>query len=63
MWLDTVKKFCSSSTVKSRNLTPTSLDMVIEINTDKDSELVHEIIAIEDVTSASVLTHDGEITA
>ncbi len=61
--LDTVKKFCSGSVVKSRNLTPTSLDMVIEINTDKDSELVHEIITIENVTNASILTHDGEITA
>ena len=58
-----VSKYSTYHKVKSRNLTPASLDMVIEISTDKDSELVHEILEVEGVTSASVLTHDGEITA
>lgn len=61
--LSIVSKYSTYHKVKSRNLTPTSLDMVIEISTDKDSELVHEILEVEGVSSASVLTHDGEITA
>ena len=61
--LDIVSKYSSYCKVKSRNLTPASLDMVIEISTDKDSELVHEVLKVEGVSSASVLTHDGEITA
>lgn len=61
--LSIVSKYSTYHKVKSRNLTPASLDMVIEISTDKDSELVHEILEVEGVSSASVLTHDGEITA
>ena len=61
--LSIVSKYSSYCKVKSRNLTPASLDMIIEISTDKDAELVHEVLAVEGVSSASVLTHDGEITA
>ena len=61
--LDTARSYCGYCKVRSRNLTPSSLDMVIEISTDKESELVHEVMKIEGVLSASVLTHDGEITA
>lgn len=61
--LDTVKQYSKSYQLKSRNLSPTTLDMVIEIKTEKDSELVHELINIDGITSASVLSHDGEITA
>ena len=61
--LDFVEKYCKKNyQVKSRNLTLTSLDMVIEIKTDAESELVHEILTIEGIVSASVLTHDGEVT-
>ena len=61
--LANVKKYSKYFKVKSRNLTPTSLDMVIEIRTDEDSKLVHDVLRIEGVTAASVLTHDGEITS
>ena len=61
--LDIVKQYSKSYQLKSRNLSPTTLDMVIEIKTDQDSELVHALIQTEGVTSASVLSHDGEITA
>ena len=61
--LANVKKYSKYFKVKSRNLTPTSLDMVIEIRTDEDRKLVHDVLRIEGVTAASVLTHDGEITS
>lgn len=61
--LDTVKKYSKHYKIKSRNLTPNSLDLIIEINVEEDSKLVHEMLKIDGVTSASILTHDGEITA
>ena len=61
--IEIVQKYCKYYKIKSRNLTPTTLDMVIEIGTEADSELVNEIIAVNGVTSASILTHDGEVTA
>ena len=35
----------------------------IEIKTDEDTALSKEILALDGITSVSILTHDGEITA
>lgn len=58
-----VKDFSKNYKVKSKNLTSTTLDMIVEIQVAEESELVHEVMKIEGVTSASILSHDGEITA
>lgn len=60
--LKTVEKHAKHFTVKSRNLTQSSLDLVVELRTDKSSSLVREVMEIEGVTSASLLSHDGEVT-
>ena len=60
--IETVKKHSKYCQVKSKNLTATTLDMVIEIKIDEESNLIHEILRINGVASASVLSHDGEIT-
>ena len=56
-----VGKFDKHHSVKSRNLTRSSLDMVIELRTAEGSTLVKEIMAIPGVNSASLLSHDGEV--
>ena len=48
--------------VKSRNMTGTSLDMVIELRTAREAELVRNTMCVEHVVSASLLSHDGEVT-
>ena len=60
--LEIVKQHCEYFKVKSRNLTADSLDMVIEITTDEDRRLVYHVLSVNGVTSASILSHDGEIT-
>lgn len=60
--LDVVRKYSKHYKVKSRNLTPNALDLIIEINVAEDTDLIHDILKIDGVTSASILTHDGEIT-
>ena len=57
-----VKKHSRSSSVKSRNMTASSLDLIVELRTDAGSELLQELMAMEPVTSASLLRHDGEVT-
>lgn len=59
---DIVKKRTSCFTVKSRNLTLTSLDLTIELRTKEDAVLVREIQAIEGVQGVTLLKHDGETT-
>ena len=59
---DVLKKRAAYSSVKSRNLTTTSLDLTIELRTKEDETLVRDIQAIEGVQSVALLKHDGETT-
>ena len=61
--VDTVQQFSKYYKVKSKNLTVKSLDMIIEVKIHNESELIHKIMDIEGVVSASLISHDGEITA
>ena len=57
-----VKAFEKHFTIKSRNLTNDSLDMVIELRTTHGGEMVRKVMGLESVTSAALLAHDGEAT-
>ena len=57
-----VKEYDKHFKVKSRNMTASSLDMVIELRTGKGGELVRSMMKQEGILSASLLTHDGEVT-
>jgi uncharacterized membrane protein YhiD involved in acid resistance len=61
--LETVKKYSKGYKIRSKNLTPDSLDMIVELRVEAESDLVKDILNLDGVTSASILTHDGEITA
>ena len=53
---------CKNYNVKSRNMTDVSLDLVIELRTATGKDLIMQVKQIEGVTSASLLSHDGEVT-
>ena len=59
---DIVKQICGNYRVKSRNITNGTLDLVIELRTDKGKELVSKVSEIASVSSVSLLSHDGEAT-
>ena len=48
--------------VKARNLTKDHLDMAIEVKVKGETELVNRLIELENVTSASLVSHNGEVT-
>lgn len=60
--LETVRKYCKHFAVKSRSLSGGREELVVEVRTDKDSELARDIASLECVTSSSLLKHDGEVT-
>jgi len=61
--LETVlKKYSKHYTVKSRNLTSTTVDLIVELRTSECNSLVKEVMNIDGVESASLLSHDGEVT-
>ena len=57
-----VAKYVKHFNVKSRNMTQNSLDLVVELRTNQGSQLLREVMALEGVVSASLLSHDGEAT-
>ena len=60
--LKQVKKYCSLYKVKARNLTKDHLDLAIEVRVKEEGELVNSLMELENVISASLLAHDGEVT-
>ena len=60
--LEVVRKSAKHLTVKSRNMTKESLDLIIELRTDSGSALIRDMLDIACVTSASLMAHDGEVT-
>ena len=60
--MDAVAKYTKYSTVKSRNMTGNALDLIVELRTAAGSDLLRDILQEEGITSASLLSHDGEVT-
>ena len=59
---EVVAKFDKHHHVKSRNMTATSLDLVIELRTAQGDALILQVMELPGVTAASLLAHDGEAT-
>lgn len=57
-----ITRYTKFYSVKSRNITACSMDIVYEVRTEKGQELIKAIMQIEGVSSASLLSHDGEVT-
>ena len=60
--MDVVEKYAKQSTVKSRNMTGNTLDLIVELRTAAGSELLKDVLQEEGILSASLLSHDGEVT-
>ena len=59
---EAVGKYVKHMSVKSRNLTDVSLDLVIELRTAEGSALVRDVKKVVGVSAVSLLAHDGEGT-
>jgi len=59
---ETVKANSKYFKVKSRNVSDSSLDVVIELWTSKEDELLKSLKEFEKINSVSLMAHDGEVT-
>lgn len=59
---ETVKANSKYFKVKSRNVSDSALDVVIELWASKEDELLKALKGIEKVNSVSLMAHDGEVT-
>lgn len=60
--LETVKQNTSYNKVKSRNLRGESIDMIIEIKTKDETELIKKVKEVQGTTNISLVSHNNEIT-
>jgi len=60
--IQVVEEYCSLYKVKARNLSKDHLDMAIEVKVKEESKLIIDLMGLKDVTSASLLSHEGEVT-
>ena len=49
--------------LKSKNITAGGLDLILEVKTKKEKELVAKVAKVEGLLSVSLLAHEGEIKA
>ncbi len=60
--VDVVKRYCKYSKIKSRNMTANRMNMIIEVRTNQEGELMKEVGRLEHISCVSLLSHDGEAT-
>lgn len=58
-----VKEACPYCKVRARSATKAGLNMAVSLNTGKAGDLLEKLLALETVSSASLVDHDGDITA
>lgn len=58
-----VEKWTSNTKVRARNASKSGLNIVIEISSDKPDDLIKELLDLEYVSKASLVEHDGNMTA
>lgn len=58
-----VDRFCRTWKVRARNITRNNINLAIEVKTDKPEKLVEVLCGINNITSVSLVEHDGDVTA
>ena len=48
--------------IKSRNVSASGMDMIVELKTKQEDTLAQKVLAISGVENATLMTHDGEVT-
>lgn len=48
--------------IKSRNVSASGVDMIVELKTKQEDTLAQKILAVPGVENATLMTHDGEVT-
>ena len=60
--MDIVKSYTKHAVIKSKNTTKSSLDLIVELRIPNDNDLITKLMELDIVESASLMSHDGEVT-
>lgn len=56
-----IKELAGSYKMKSKNITNNGMDLILEIRTKHDKELVDRLSELKGISGVSLLAHDGEV--
>lgn len=56
-----VKEMGGSYRLKSKNITKSGMDLILEVKTKNDKELVNRISGLDGIKTVSLLFHEGEV--
>lgn len=56
-----IKELKGTYKMKSKNLTQSGMDLILEVRTKNDKELVNRVSELKGITCVSLLAHDGEV--
>lgn len=60
--ISVVEKYTKYFKVKSRNITPDQLNIIVELRMNDNGQLVQELCELDGIEYASMIDHDGEVT-
>lgn len=60
---DVLKTHCTDFRIRARTLSRGSVNMAVEVKCRNPAQLLEAITALESVSSASLVAHDGDVTA
>lgn len=55
-----IKQYAKNADIKSRNFSRNGLDMILEIRTKQEAELMEALTNHKEINAASLVAHDGE---
>ena len=59
--MQAVKKHAPKAALKSRNVTLSGMELILELSAKNPSAITDEVAAVEGVTSVNILSHSGEL--
>ena len=59
--LDCIKQYGKRGRIKSRNLKKTGIDMIVEVDTKQEKELLEALKKLVGIEQLSLLQHEGEV--
>ena len=60
--INVVKSYVDSYKVKSRSISADTMDLAIEVRTSQACDLIENVSKIDKIQTASLISHDGEVT-
>ena len=57
-----LKKHTAAYKIKSRNVSKASIDMIVEVKVTDESKLLDQLLSLNTIQKANLMTHDGEVT-